>query len=310
MANNKIWSCMVQLGMAMWHESLSDTLVFDREMWKEWSEYLAKSGCNNILLDIGEGLVYDCHPELAAKNAFTKDEMKAEIKRLADLGIEIMPKLNFSTCHNMWMGKYSRMISSDEYYKFCEDIIDETCEIFSPRYFHLGMDEETIELEKNFDYVVLRQNDLWWHDLYHIVNRVESHGARAVIWADYARHKPDEFVAKLPKSVIPSVWYYFTQFENFHDDGVRTKDVYEIRVKPFDICNEHGFDQIPAGSNIYHRENLELLTRYCKEHIDDEHLLGIMTAPWYATTEEYRQKLFEAADTIKECREIFESMSK
>jgi len=303
MENKMMWSCMVQLGMRMWiKHGLGEELEFDRKLWEEFSLKLSECGCNNIVLDIGEGLVYDSHPELAAKGAYTKDEMREEIKRLQGLGIEIVPKLNFSTCHNMWMGKYSRMISTDEYYKFCEDVIDETCELFKPRFFHLGMDEENYDLEKSYDYVVLRQNDLWWHDLYHIVDRVEKNGARAVIWADYARHRPEIFVEKLPKSVIPSVWYYFTEFENFTDEK------YRIRVMPFGVCNENGYDQFPAGSNVYQRENLKELSLYCKANIDSDKLLGIMQTPWVATLEKNREKLWDCAETIRESRAAFEAM--
>jgi len=302
MENKMMWSCMIQLGMRMWtkHTGRED-LEFDRNVWHDVTEKLAECGCNNIVLDIGEGLIYDSHPELAAKGAYTKDEMRAEIERLKGLGIEIVPKLNFSTCHNMWMGKYTRMVSSDEYYRFCEELIDETCELFKPRLFHLGMDEENWELCQHRSYVVLRQKDLWWHDLYHIVDRTEMHGARAVIWADYARHRPEEFVEKLPKSVIPSVWYYFMEFDNFSEEK------YRIRVMPFGVCEEHGFDQFPAGSNLYHRENLEALTKYCQANISKEHLLGIMQTPWLATIEEYRENLYQAAETIRESKAAYEA---
>ena len=125
--------------------------------------------------------------------------------------------------------------------------------------------------------------------------------ARAVVWADYARHRPEEFVQKLPKSVIPSVWYYFNEFKDFSEEK------YRIRVMPFDVCNEYGFDQFPAGSNVYHRENLEALTRYCKVHIYHDKLLGMMQTPWKATVEANRAALWECAETIRAARAAFEA---
>lgn len=297
-----MWCCMVQLGMRMWiNHGVDQKMKFDRAFWQTFSEKLSACGCNSVVLDIGEGIQYDSCPELAVSDAYTKEEMREELRRLRSLGIEVIPKLNFSTAHNMWMGNYSRMVSTKAYYKFCEDIIDETCELFRPAFFHVGMDEETYEIEKDYDYMVLRQNDLWWHDLYHITSRVERNGARAIVWADYARQRPEEFVAKLPKSVIPSVWYYFDEFDNFSEEK------YRIRVMPFCRCNEQGFDQFPAGSNVYYRENLALLTDYCKKNIDRDKLLGIMQTPWVATIEKNREKLWECAETIREARAAFEA---
>ena len=68
--------------------------------------------------------------------------MQAEIQRLNSMGIEVIPKLNFSTTHNGWMGDYSHMVSSKPYYRMCEDVIRDVVEIFGhPRYFHIGLDE-------------------------------------------------------------------------------------------------------------------------------------------------------------------------
>ena len=65
---------------------------------------------------------------------------------LRALGIEPLPKLNFSTCHDAWLGPYSRMVSTPAYYDVCRDLIDEVAELFGgPRFFHLGMDEETAQ---------------------------------------------------------------------------------------------------------------------------------------------------------------------
>ncbi len=303
--NNKImWTYMVQLGMKMWPNHDTKALDFDRAFWKELSEYLAECGCNCVLLDIGEGLVYDCHPELSSEGAYTKDEMRAEIERLTSLGIEVIPKLNFSACHNMWMGKFARMVTTDEYYKFCEEIIDEVCELFKPRYFHIGMDEENYDLEKTYDFVLIRQNDLWWHDLLHTVDCVEKNGVRAIMWSDYARHKPDIYVERLPKSVVTAVWNYNPKIE-----GDDLTDFEKNRSMPFEVCKEHGYDQFPTGSNYYHPENFELLCAYCARHLNDEHLIGIMQTPWYSTTEENREKLWEAASLMKKGKELFESMT-
>ena len=69
--------------------------------------------------------------------------MRAEVKRLREMGLEPIPKLNFSTCHDTWLGPYARMVSTPKYYEVAKDLIAETIELFDkPRLFHLGMDEE------------------------------------------------------------------------------------------------------------------------------------------------------------------------
>ena len=42
------------------------------------------------------------------------------------------------------------MVSTPEYYKVCADVIRDTAEVFgTPRYFHLGFDEETVGFSRN-----------------------------------------------------------------------------------------------------------------------------------------------------------------
>ena len=65
--------------------------------------------------------------------------LKEELKKLRDAGLEPIPKLNFSTAHDTWLGPYSRCVSTPTYYKACEDLIEEVVELFDkPRFFHLG----------------------------------------------------------------------------------------------------------------------------------------------------------------------------
>ena len=287
-------------GTRIWKSAGSDKLRFDRELWREYTDKLLECGNNALVIDLGDAMVYDSHPEIAVDGAFTKDEMRRELDRLNGIGFEVIPKLNFSATHDTWLGEYSRMLSTQKYYEVCRDLIDEVCELFEPRYFHIGFDEETHDHQKDYDYITVRNGDLWWHDLRYMAECVERNGARALVWADYARTKPDEFVSRLPKSVIPVNWYYFTEYGDDISEQMR------IRVAPFDILEEHGFDQIPGGSIEYHRENMELLSRYCKEHISKDRLLGFIQTTWCSVEEEWREMLFAGADAIAESIKAYE----
>ena len=192
------------------------------------------------------------------------------------------------------MKEYAKMVSTETYYRVCRDLIDEVCALFQPEILHLGMDEEVYENQAKYDYVVIRQNDLWWHDLYYLINCVEANGVRACIWSDYARHKPQEFVEKCPKSVVQCPWYYFNEFEG------ELSEENKIRVEPFKILAQAGFDIIAGGSNEYFEENARLLHAFCKKHIAENQYVGIIQTTWAATTEDCRKQLFVAAELIKE----------
>ena len=309
-----IWSMLVHIGTNLWYEEgnarcdcstlyhtpATPYLRFDRAIYDEHINDIVANGLNAVVIDLADAMIFDSHPELAIEGSFTKEEMRQELDRLNSLGLEVIPKLNFSATHDTWLKQYSRMLSTDIYYKVCSDLIDEVCELFEPRYFHIGFDEEGIEHQAKYDYVVIRNNDLWWHDLKFLASCVEKHGARALVWSDYARNRPDEFVEKLPKSVIPVNWYYFTDYGEDMEEWKR------IRVAPFNIFEAHGFDQIPGGSVEYHKENMELLAKYCKEHISPEHLLGFIQTTWVSLEPKYKEQLHVAAVTTGEAKAVYE----
>ena len=92
-----------------------------------------------MLMDLAEQVLYPSHPELAVKGTWSPEKLRKELDRLRGLGLEPIPKLNFSTCHDFWLKDYSRMISTPEYYRVCADVIKDVCEMFDkPRLFHLG----------------------------------------------------------------------------------------------------------------------------------------------------------------------------
>ena len=316
MENKMIWSTLVHLGNNMWNEEgnyrgrgenrsnrcASPVLRFDRELWDKYMQKLKETGTDTIILDVGEAMRYESHPELAVEGSWTHAEMKAELEKLNGMGFEVIPKLNFSATHDIGLKDYSKMLSTPIYYQVCKDLIEEVCEVFKPKHFHLGMDEETAEHQYNLDYVVLRQYDLWWHDLYYLVDLVEKHNARAWVWSDYAWNHPDEYVAKMPKSVVQNVWYYRNVFDLNASEDVKR------RLRPIELLEKHGFDQVPTGSNFTCYENMELLVKYCKERISPEHLLGFMQTTWEDAREPwFTDKLLPAADALNDARKWFEA---
>ncbi len=308
--NGLIWSTLVHLGSNMWNEQgnlrgrgeersnrdASPFLRFEENVWNTYMDELADAGNNTVVIDIGEALFYETHPEIAVVGSWKRDRMYAEIERLKARGFDIIPKLNFSTCHDNWLGEYSRMVSTSIYYKVCADLIAEVCEIFKPKYFHIGMDEENHPNLRLRDMAVIRQFDLWWHDLYFLVKCVEKGGARAMMWSDYARTKPEEFVAKCPKSVVQNVWYYGNQFEGELNEETL------CRIRPIELFEKHGFDQIPAGSSFSFKENFEMLVKYSAQIISKNHLLGFMQTVWERPAANWKPKLDAGTEALKNAK--------
>lgn len=292
-----IWGNLVHLSMNMWCDWEAPELAgrdsvyrpelrFDRSLWEDIIKKMHEVGMNLVVLDLGDGVKYESHPEIAVKNAWSIAELRGELKRLRSLGLEPVPKLNFSTTHDAWLGKYARGVSTDTYYGVCRDLIAEVIHLFDrPRFFHLGMDEEEYQSQKYYQHVCIRQYDLWWHDLLFLVQQVEKGGSRPWIWSDYVWHHPELFYQKMPKSVVQSNWYYDATFV---EDNVRAKAFRELA--------EHGYDQIPTGSNYYNSTNFEALAAECRRSLGSEHLPGFLQTTWKPTLEKYRQRHMEAIE--------------
>ena len=110
-----IWSALIHVGTRMWSdrpENLHCDLQFDEGVYHAITERMREIGMNMVILDIGESLVYPSHPELAIKGSWSPDKLHDEVVRLRKMGLEPIPKLNFSSTHDTWLGEYSRMTSS------------------------------------------------------------------------------------------------------------------------------------------------------------------------------------------------------
>jgi hypothetical protein len=294
-----IWANLLHLGVNLWADrdtgipnaeyiTAQPKLRCDKDLWDDVTQRMSDVGMNMVIVDLADGVKYQSHPEIAVDGAWSVDELKAELSRLRSLGLEPIPKLNFSTTHDIWLGPYSRCVSTPLYYNVCRDLIAEAIDIFGkPRFFHLGMDEENIANHKQWEYVVIRQYDLWWHDFNFFVEQAEKGGARAWIWSDYMWDHPEVFKEKMPKSIVQSNWYYHKSFSK------KLK-----AVSSYIELENQGFDQVPTGSNYSTPENFAKTVAFCKKHISPEHLLGFMQTTWKPTMNEWRAIHIDAVDQV------------
>ena len=299
---DEIRAVLLHMGMNMWGEWRApdepkiegkrythDEIYFSEDIWKRTIDHAKKRKYNMVVMDLGEFLEYPSHPELAVKGSWSPDRMRAEVRRLRKMGLEPIPKLNFSATHDQWLKEYHRMIATEPYYRVCFDVIKDVCEIFeTPRFLHIGMDEETLEWARKSLVVNCRQNELWWHSLYKIVNAVESHGVRPWMFTSYAWSHP-EYEEKCPKSVLQCVGYYNEDVQGYVIEKMDKR--YQPRLRNFINLSRAGFDIVAMPTNWVSEklkksgrtENSDCaaeLVKFCRANVDPERLKGFLMASW------------------------------
>ena len=313
----EIKAVLLHLGHNMWCEwlpqDLQGTLDLGKskpdaelrckdEIWRDLTDYAAAKKLNMVMIDVGEGLVFPSHPELAIKGSWSPDKLRAEVRRLKAMGLEPIPKLNFSATHDGWLKDYHRMLTTPAYYAMQREVIRDVWEVFEhPRFFHLGFDEEAAGWIGKRNYFVIRQGELWWHDMLYAVKCVEDLGCRAWIWSDYGWHHPD-FLTRCPKSVLLSDWYYDECLGGFDiNNYVAKNNGHKERLQQFHDLEKAGFEQVPCGTNwiggarraknIGADDVIGKLVKLGREVIAPERLKGFMMAPWAACDTEDNRAL-------------------
>lgn len=276
----------------------------DVPVWNAVTEEMAKEKLNLVIVDLAEAYRYPSHPELGANGSWSPERMNAEVRRLRGLGLEPVPKLNFSAGHDQWMKLYHYMIGTPKYYEVVGDLIRDVAEVFErPRYIHIGFDEETDRAGMYRQMIVRRHGEQYWHDFYFCVREVERQGARAIAWSDRACYGREEFLKNMSKDVVQMPWYYGVAFDEW---TMSWKPEFEKMATPTDLScyknlaahtplvSDEGFDMIGTTSNWEDDAASDAFVAYAKRRLDPKHLLGIVTAPWAMTVECQRKKLLEA----------------
>lgn len=324
MAKEKIWSYFIQLSDHMWLDETSKRKSWvlqppyempyteenktDLAVWDETIAYVAKTQFNMVIVDVGDGLQYEKHPEISAPDAWSKDFLKKKLDEMRALGLEPIPKLNFSTGHDTWLKQYRRMISTPQYYQVCKDLIDEVCEVFgNPRLFHLGLDEEDTGHQALHDMTIIRSQELWWHDAYFLFDQLASHGARPWIWGDSNWYHPEAFAEKMPRDILVSNWFYYA-LTDYPKDSVNY-----TRLAGYEKLEALGFEQVPGVSTWSINSNALETMLYAEKIMKPEHIGGFLTIPWCHTTRANQYVLINDAyrfylarqsvypDTLKPC---------
>jgi hypothetical protein len=103
-----IWGNLLHLGMNMWCDrdvqqwgnlkgeelkcvTAQPYLRFDDSLWKDLTKRMADVGMNMVVIDLGEGIRYESHPEIAVKGSWTPAKLREELAALRKLGLEPIP---------------------------------------------------------------------------------------------------------------------------------------------------------------------------------------------------------------------------
>ena len=314
----KVWGILVQLSMHFGYDHY-DTLPFDDDLWNDILEQCVQTGMNMVVLDLCDGIQYASHPEITMPGAWSRKRVRQEVARCRQMGIDLIPKLNFSTTHRNWLGPYANQISTPAYYRVCADLIREVYELFDhPAYIHLGMDEENDRIGQFFDLVVYRKGKLFWHDLRFLLDCVQDTGAKPWIWADSLFEHTEEFRQHIePGELLISPWYYnafrpesYTPIETIDPDGTLAAqglryiedlpDQVHIRACAAELLKQ-GYSYVPTGSVFgdIKRNMPELVEYFETADPGAGQIVGYLTAPWRAVLPENKKHFDESFRTVK-----------
>ena len=336
LAGNFAWGALLELGCNMWGdwtpfgkypqskeeaEALMGKPVFNKlGHWSNWkmgnyfgtdvpvwnavTEEMSREKLNLVIIDVAEAYRYPSHPELGANGSWSPERMNAEVRRLRGLGLEPVPKLNFSTGHDQWLRQYHYMTSTPKYYEVVADLIRDVAEVFErPRYIHIGFDEETDRCAMMRKMGVVRHGEQFWYDFNKCVREVERNGARAIAWSDRACYNREDFLKNMSKDVVQMPWYYGSDFSDEtmawkpECEGMATATnltTYKNLAAHTPLVSDAGFDMIGCTSNWEGTTATDAFVAYCKRRLDPKHLLGIITAPWAKTVERQREWILQA----------------
>lgn len=292
----EIWAYLIHLGSNCWRKKdhtsrritdeedaiFREQMYCDKETWHKVTAFLPTCGINTLLIDVADGIVYDSHPEIAVEGAWTKAELKEELARLHMLGLNPIPKCNFSCGHSAWMKDYAYMVGTKTYDAFCKDIVEELIELFdTPEYFHLGLEEEDAISQQGAPVAIVRSSKKKTEDALFLFDVCRNKGVRPWIWIDNGTIEAfggaEAFCANIPKDVLLSNWYY-SRIPN-------QPDVCEINkaAKLYKDCGDWGYEQVLTSSTWSWHLNSKDTMRFCQQHVDPASVKGFMTAPWLFT---------------------------
>ena len=99
---NMLWGNLLHLSYNMWADrptnqrteyiTAEPRLRFDQTLWDDLQLHMTSAGMNLVVLDLGDGVRYESHPEIAVQGAWSVTKLKEELAKARALGLEVIPK--------------------------------------------------------------------------------------------------------------------------------------------------------------------------------------------------------------------------
>ncbi|MBQ9544988.1 MAG: hypothetical protein IJV00_07670 [Clostridia bacterium] len=276
------------------------TVTKDIPTFEKLCDKAKECGFEKILIFTGDALRYDTHPEIALPGAWTKEELKRQIQRIKALGMEPVPMLDFSAAHDAWLGEYSRMLCTKEYYKVCADLIGELCELFGkPSLFWLGLANENEAVQERYKFINVRDDLQKARDTAFYIAECRRNGAKPWLCGELALTSPELFMKTVDKDVLIGGFIA----RDISAKAILKGDQFVADIEVFRKLAPLGY-QITPALNAFRTFNVaETVTKFLSEYFSDEekkNVAGFVRLPFIAVREENVYKLlFEAEHNKK-----------
>jgi len=185
---------------------------------------------NMVGLEVLQGMKFDRHPEIAGPAAWSKQDVRRVVDFLRGNGVEVFPLVN-SLGHANWLVIPMPQFREDgdtntlctrhpEMRQVLEDVYNEIIEVFTPRYFHFGLDEIrwqtfNVAAEKRCPRCAgLDKRDLFVEHVRWLNGFAKAHNVQMLMWADMILPEHGggppfnlaDTVDKLPKDIVMCDW--------------------------------------------------------------------------------------------------------
>ncbi len=169
--------------------------------------------------------------KLVTAPPMTPDRYRKEIVDLArSTGIEVVPMLNLSQGHARNLAPYLFYRDNQDYFETVDEMLEELLELFNPRTFHLGMDEELFT-EKMHAYPS-RTMEEFQAAVVRFSRYLRRRGVSPMMWADVVYSSAEmrmdyyEYMKRFPRDLVLVPWpyypYKFPEVDHLARTGLRT----------------------------------------------------------------------------------------
>ncbi len=192
------------------------------EVYFRLLEEIAAWKMNALFLHFTDGqgcsIELKSHPEVVTRNPMSQETVKKLISRGMELGVRVIPEIE-SWGHAQWItnphpelaepNTNSLCLSEKSIYRFLDDVIKETAELFPDPYLHIGCDEASIATEPKCKALLeeIGEDNMVSKHINQVNGIVRKYNKRSIIWGDIVL-KPNKMLELLDKDIVIEHWEY------------------------------------------------------------------------------------------------------